>query len=64
VRHGDNGLLVPYVDHAALVAALRAAFDGDTRARLAANAGAQLDRFAWDTMVTRTINLLESVCTS
>ncbi len=64
VRHATNGLLVPYPDHDALVAALRVAFEGDTRARLAARAGEGLDRFAWGTLVERTIALLESVCMS
>jgi glycosyltransferase involved in cell wall biosynthesis len=46
VRDGDNGLLVGHPDLAALVAAIRHAFTGDTRARLAARARAGLERFS------------------
>jgi glycosyltransferase involved in cell wall biosynthesis len=46
VRAGDNGLLVRHPDLAALVAAMRHAFAGDTRARLAARAPVGLERFS------------------
>ena len=64
VRHGENGLLVPYVDVDALTDTIRAALDGETRARLAAHTGDDLDRFGWETMVNATIELLESQCMS
>ncbi len=64
VWHGENGLLVPYPDTGALAETIRAALAGDQCARLAAGARAGLDRFDWDTMVTRTVELLERVCTS
>ncbi len=64
IRHGENGLLVPYVDGAALVETIRAAFSGDTRARLAACSGEGLDRFDWNTMVEHTLFILETVCAS
>ncbi|MCD4684623.1 MAG: glycosyltransferase family 4 protein [Anaerolineae bacterium] len=64
VRHNENGLLVPYIDAEALVAALQTAFDGDTRARLAAHTAQKLDQFRWHTLVERTISQLERVCTS
>ncbi len=61
VRHAVNGLLVPYIDVDALGETLRMAFAGDTRARLAANTAHDLDRFDWDTLVERTITLLETI---
>lgn len=64
VRHDQNGLLVPYVNLEALVAALQAAFAGDTRARLVAQTGTGLDRFRWATLVERTAQVLEEPCTS
>lgn len=64
VAHGVNGLLVPYPDTAALAAALRDALSGETRARLAAQTGAGLERFAWETLVAQTAALLEATCTS
>ena len=64
VRHDHNGLLVPYVAPDALAATLRAAFAGDTRARLAAHSGEGLERFNWESLVGRTIGLLERVCMS
>lgn len=64
VRHNVNGLLVSYIDPDALAAVLESAFAGDTRARLATNTAHDLDRFNWDTLVARTIALLERLCTS
>jgi glycosyltransferase involved in cell wall biosynthesis len=64
VRHDENGLLVPYINPDALVDTLRAAFSGDTRARLAAHTSDGLDRFRWDTLVEQTIAALEAVCAS
>lgn len=63
VRHAENGLLVPYIDRGALVDALWTAFSGGTRAQLAANTARDLHRFDWDTLVARTVTLLESLCT-
>lgn len=64
VRHGENGLLVPYPDEDALVAALETAFSGDTRARLAAGTGAGLERFRWPALVEQTAALLERIAAS
>lgn len=60
VRHGENGLLVPYVDLATLVETICAAFSGDTRARLAARTGEGLERFRWETLVEQTAAALEN----
>ncbi|GIV81030.1 MAG: hypothetical protein KatS3mg051_0384 [Anaerolineae bacterium] len=64
VRHGVNGLLVPYPDPDALAATLRDAFSGGTRAHLAAHTGDGLERFAWETLVAQTLAVLEGLCTS
>ena len=64
VRHGENGLLVPYPDEDALVAALETAFSSDTRARLAAGTGAGLERFRWPALVEQTAALLERIAAS
>lgn len=64
IAHDVNGLLVPYPDPAALSRAIRAAFEGGTRARLAANAGQGLERFVWERLVDETAELLERACTS
>ncbi len=60
VRHGVNGLLVPYVDPAALVKTIRAALAGETRVRLAARAGEGMERFRWETLVDQTVAALEA----
>lgn len=60
VTHGVNGLLVPYADGDALTAALRTAFSGDTRVRLAAHTQQGLDRFRWEVMVDQTVAVLEA----
>jgi glycosyltransferase involved in cell wall biosynthesis len=54
VRHGVNGLLVPYVDVEALAAALTEAFRPGVRAALAANSAQGMERFDFRTMVQRT----------
>jgi glycosyltransferase involved in cell wall biosynthesis len=54
VRHEVNGLLAPYVAVDALADTIRAAFQPGTRARLAANAGAGMERFAFERMVEAT----------
>jgi glycosyltransferase involved in cell wall biosynthesis len=64
VRHNENGLLVPYNDPGALAETIRAAFTGDTRARLAAQTGAGLERFRWETLVEQTVRVLEETCAS
>lgn len=64
VQHGDNGLLVPFPDPAALAGAIQVALAGDTRARLAAHTGDGLERFSWDRLVDETIRVLEDVCAS
>lgn len=64
VMHDQNGLLVPYPDVDALAGAIGAAFNGTTRARLAAQTARGLDRFRWEKLVDHTLTLLESVCTS
>jgi glycosyltransferase involved in cell wall biosynthesis len=64
VRHGENGLLVPYANVEALTEAIRVALSGDMRARLAAQCGEGLDRFDWAAMVEATTGLLEEACTS
>jgi len=62
VRHGENGLLVPYVALDALIATIQAAIASDQQARLAAQTGNGLERFAWNTMVEQTVAALEGVC--
>lgn len=64
VRHNENGLLVTYVNQEALIETICAAFSGETRARLAAHTSTGLERFAWQTLVNTTIQLLESLCAS
>lgn len=64
VCHDHNGLLVPYRDVPALTHAIRAAFAGDTRARLAAQTGDGLARFRWENLVGQTVGVLERVCMS
>ena len=54
VRHGVNGLLVPYVDLDALVSALDEAFRPGLRDSLAANAHVGMDRFDFPAMVEAT----------
>jgi glycosyltransferase involved in cell wall biosynthesis len=64
VRHGENGLLVPYINLDALIETIHDAFRGDLRARLAAHTGEGLERFRWNVLVEQTAKLLEDVCTS
>lgn len=56
VRHEENGLLVPYVDVAALAQALRRAID--ERERLALGTSLGLERFSLDYMAQATDALL------
>ena len=64
VRHGENGLLVPYASVEFLAETIHTAFSGDRRDQLAAHCGEGLDRFDWAAMVEATIGLLEEACTS
>ena len=59
VRDGVNGLLVPYVDMAALQRGLVELLD--RRAELAANSQADLGRFRLETMARKTDRLLRSL---
>ncbi len=59
VRHGVNGLLVPYVDVDALAAALETAFRSGQRAALAANSAVGMERFDFRQMVAATAAALE-----
>lgn len=63
VRHDQNGLLVPYVDPAALLDAIRYAFADGTQARLAAGTRQGLDRFEWPCLVDQTVKALVEVGT-
>jgi glycosyltransferase involved in cell wall biosynthesis len=59
VKHGENGLLVPYKNVEALRQALHQAFEGDTPQRLRAGAHLEAERFRWSGLVEKTIALLE-----
>ncbi len=59
IRHGVNGVLVPYVDIAALQHGIMELLE--RRYELAANSQVGLDRFRLDTMATRTDALLRSL---
>lgn len=59
VRHGVNGLLVPYVDVSALANTIRRAWVPEVRAELAAHTADGLERFNWRRMVAQTLSLLE-----
>jgi glycosyltransferase involved in cell wall biosynthesis len=61
IRDGWNGLLVDHPDPDALVAALRRAFDGDTRARLASNAADSLQRFDWSRVGLEFVEEIEAL---
>ncbi len=54
VRHGVNGLLVPYVDVVALSRAIFDAYQPGRRTALAANSEAGMDRFVFKQMVEQT----------
>ncbi|NWG15366.1 MAG: glycosyltransferase family 4 protein [Chloroflexi bacterium] len=54
VRHGVNGLLVPYINVEALAAALTEAFRPGRRVELAAQTGIGMERFDFCTMVQQT----------
>jgi glycosyltransferase involved in cell wall biosynthesis len=53
-----NGLLVPYVDVAALTETIRDAFSPGRRDQLASHSADKLERFEWDRMVSHTIEIL------
>jgi 2-deoxystreptamine N-acetyl-D-glucosaminyltransferase/2-deoxystreptamine glucosyltransferase len=59
VRHGVNGLLVPYVNVDALVGVVEEAFRPGVRDNLAAGGGAGLERFDFRRMVDATAAALE-----
>ncbi len=59
VRHGRNGLLAPHVDIPALQGAITELLD--RRDDFAAKASTDMDRFAFQTMVDQTNEILESV---
>ncbi|MBE2184437.1 MAG: glycosyltransferase family 4 protein, partial [Anaerolineae bacterium] len=54
IAHGVNGLLVPYVNRDALIAALREAFQPGRREALAANTAAGMERFMFGNMIAAT----------
>jgi glycosyltransferase involved in cell wall biosynthesis len=54
VQHGVNGLLVPYVDVAALASALKQAFRPGLRDSLASNSAVGMERFDFARMVEST----------
>lgn len=59
VRHGVNGVLVPYVDAAALKRGITELLE--RRAEMAANCGMGLDRFRFDAMTRATDELLRAL---
>ena len=61
VIEGVNGLLVPYVDQAALTETIRAALQPGVRDRLAAGTAQGLERFTWERLVSETLACLESL---
>lgn len=61
VRHDVNGLLVPYIDVAALTDTIKYAFEDGTRTRLAAQSANGLERFTFDHMVDQTETVLQRV---
>ncbi|MBK8035197.1 MAG: glycosyltransferase family 4 protein [Chloroflexi bacterium] len=60
VRHGVNGLLVPYVDMPLLTEALRDAFYPGTRESLAAHSSVGMERFTFAHMVEQTDEALRT----
>ncbi len=54
VQHNRNGLLVPYIQQEALVAALQTAFQPGKRQQFASNTHIGMERFAFATMVSAT----------
>ena len=63
VRDGVNGLLVAHPDLDALTDTIRRAFDGDLRAKLAANTRIGLERFSWPDLVEQTVKTLHGLAT-
>ncbi len=60
VVHGENGLLVPHGDAEALAATIEQAFTPGMRTQLAAGTPAGLERFDWDILVERTMDVLKA----
>jgi glycosyltransferase involved in cell wall biosynthesis len=61
VRDGWNGLLIKHPDLDALMKVLKTASSPELRAKLAANAGAGLEKFSWSALVDQTVAALEAV---
>ncbi|NJL93822.1 MAG: glycosyltransferase [Anaerolineae bacterium] len=61
VRHGENGLLVPYREVDALIRTLQEAQQPALRTWLRQQARLDATPFAWETLAQRTLALLESV---
>ena len=61
VIEGVNGLLVPYVDQAALTETIRGALQPGVRDRLAAGTSQGLERFTWERLVSETLSSLEAL---
>jgi glycosyltransferase involved in cell wall biosynthesis len=61
ITHGQNGLLVPYADTAALTTALGEAFAEDRPQKLRAGATFDPGRFSWPRLLEQTFQLLEQV---
>ncbi len=61
VKHGVNGLLVPYIDVDALASSIQQALAPGERERMAQQAHLDLERFDWNTMVSQTEAVLMQV---
>jgi glycosyltransferase involved in cell wall biosynthesis len=60
VRNGENGLVVPYKDNAALSNGILAlALDADLRQRMRANGAQSLAQYRWERIIGKTIALLK-----
>jgi len=64
VRHGVNGLLIPYTGVEAIIEVVKQAFEPGQRARLASHSSDDLGRFVWSKLVDQTIAILEGVLES
>lgn len=58
VRHGENGLLVPYVDVDALTETIQRAIDPATRQKFSDNSHIGMERFEFSQMVEQTDKIL------